>query len=412
MTQKTITKLVTLSFITATTLHATNGDNLIGTGAKSRAMGGTGIAMSHGSQSGLSNPALISSVENNQASFGLTAFMPTIETSLNGQIPSQNHSSDADFSLIPQITSAHKINDNWTVGFGMWGTAGMATDYSKATFNPMIGQLGNLGMETSLQLLQIGVPIAYKIGGLSLGVTPILQYGELNINYKMPTPMGIADIGEGDGESDTSFGYHLGLSYDFSQDGVAGLRIGAVYKSAIEMEYGKELSTATRPFNQAPFPNILSSEILEQPAEYGVGLAYTSGQHTFAFDYKIIEWSDAQGYAEFGWEDSTVYALGYQYTENDWALRAGYNRADSAVVEVADPRLNFFNLLGFPATSEEHYTVGGSYTINKEFSIDMAYVYSPESSNTFSVAPLMPGVDSITTTHSEDSLSFELVYNF
>ncbi|SFV71258.1 putative facilitator of salicylate uptake [hydrothermal vent metagenome] len=410
---KTITKIVTLSCITATLLQATNGDNLIATSAKSRAMGGTGIAISSGSQSGLSNPALISSVEGTEISFVATAFMPSMETSLNGaELPAQAHSSDADFSIIPAFSVAHKLNENWTIGFGMWGTAGMGVDYSKALLNPAQGQLGNLNMETSLQLLEVGIPIAYKSGGLSLGITPILQYGMLNINYNMPTPTGIITIGDTEAEDDVSFGYSVGMAYDFSQDGVAGLTIGAKYKSAIEMVYGNELLTATGPFNQAPFPDVLPDNTLEQPAEYGVGMAYVSGQHTFAFDYKIIEWSNAKGYAEFGWEDSTVYAFGYQYTEATWALRAGYNRADSAVVEVNDPRLNFFNLLGFPATAEEHYTLGGSYTIDKEFSIDMAYVYSPESAQTYNVAPLLPGVDSISTTHTENSISLELVYKF
>jgi long-chain fatty acid transport protein len=410
---KIITKLITLSFLTSTILHATNGDNLISTGAKARAMGGTGVALSLGSQSGLINPALITSVESNEVSFGLTLFMPKIETSLNGtQLPAQSHTSDADFSVIPQITYAHKLNDNWSIGFGIWGTAGMGTDYSKSTFNPAEGQLGNLAIETSLQLLQVGVPIAYKMAGLRIAVTPIMQYGALNINYKMPTATGIASIGDGEAESDVSFGYHLGFAYNFSEDGLSGLTLGAVYKSAIEMEYGKELSIATTPFNQAPFPDILTSDILEQPAEYALGLAYVAGKHTFAFDYRIIQWSDAKGYAEFGWEDSTVYAFGYAYTEDTWAIRAGYNRADSAVVEVTDPRLNFFNLLGFPANAEEHYTFGGSYEINKEFSLDVAYVYSPESSSTFSVVPLLPGVDSLTTTHTENSLTFELVYKF
>ena len=31
--------------------------------------------------------------------------------------------------------------------------------------------------------MQFGVPIAYKTGGLSLAVTPIIQYGNLDINY-------------------------------------------------------------------------------------------------------------------------------------------------------------------------------------------------------------------------------------
>jgi len=70
MKVQTFTKLVTLSLIAATTLHATNGDNLIGIGAKSRGMGGTGIAVSHGAESALANPALITSVEGTEISFG------------------------------------------------------------------------------------------------------------------------------------------------------------------------------------------------------------------------------------------------------------------------------------------------------------------------------------------------------
>lgn len=405
------TKIVTLSFITATMLHATNGDHLIATGAKARAMGGASIGMSHGSESGLSNPALITSVENTEVSFGGTLFMPTIESTFNGGVPPQSHVSDADTNMIPEVSIAHKINENWYIGVGMWGTAGMGTDYSKAAFNPQQGQLGNLHMVTNLQLLQFAVPIAYKTGGLSIAVTPLLQYGNLDINYQMPTATGIANVGAGLAQ-DFGFGYNLGIAYDFAQNDVNGLTLGAVYKSAIEMNYANQLTTATGPFNQPPFPNVLSSDILEQPAEVGIGFSYVSGQHTFAMDYKVIQWSGAKGYSEFGWEDQDIYAFGYQYETTAWALRAGYNHASSAVVEVQDPRLNFFNLLGFPATSEDHYTFGGTYNISKAFSMDLAYVYSPESSKTFNVAPLIPGVNSLTTLHKETSLTFQLVYNF
>ncbi len=130
---------------------------------------------------------------------------------------------------------------------------------------------------------------------------------------------------------DFGFGYNLGLAYDFSANGIAGLTLGAIYKSSIEMNYDDQLTTATGPFGIWYY--LMGSDILEQPAEYGVGFAYAMGQHTFAFDYKKIKWSDAKGYGDFGWEDSDVYAFGYQYTQDNWALRAGYNRADSAVVE-------------------------------------------------------------------------------
>ena len=406
------TKIVTLSFITATMLHATNGDHLIATGAKARAMGGVSIGMHHGSESGLSNPALITSVEGTEVAFGGTLFMPTIETRFNGGgLPPQSHVSDADTNMIPEVSIAHKINDNWYIGVGMWGTAGMGTDYSKALFNPRQGQLGNLHMVTNLQLLQFGVPIAYKTGGLSIAVTPLLQYGNLDINYQMPTPTGIANVGTGLAQ-DFGFGYNLGIAYDFAQNDVQGLTIGALYKSAIEMDYANQLTIATGPFNQPPFPNVLSSDILEQPAEIGIGFSYVSGQHTFAMDYKVIQWSDAKGYSDFGWEDQDVYALGYQYETEAWALRAGYNHASSAVVEVRDPRLNFFNLMGFPATAEDHYTLGGTYEVSNSFSVDLAYVYEPTSTKTFSTAGLGLPFSTVTNEHREDSLSFQLNYKF
>jgi len=71
-----------------------------------------------------------------------------------------------------------------------------------------------------------------------------------------------------------------------------------------------------------------------------------------------------------------------------------------------------FNLLGFPATEEEHYTVGGTYALNDQFSVDLAYVYAPENIETFDVSALQMGLDSVTTGHREDSVSFQLNYKF
>ncbi len=414
-TTRTLGKLITLSLITSTIIHATNGDNLIAVGTKARGMGGTGIAVSHGAESGLGNAALITSVEGTEIGFGGTLFMPDIETSFSGaMLPPQSHTSDADTTVIPEVSIAHKIDDNWYIGVGMWGTAGMGTDYSNAgAVTPFVdGQFANFNMVTNLQLMQFGVPIAYKTGGLSLAVTPVLQYGNLDISYFHP----LMDQTVGAGlAQDFGFGYNLGLAYDFAANGVAGLTFGAMYKSSIEMDYDHQLTTAVGAFGLS-LPN---GDTLEQPEEFGVGIAYEMGQHTFAFDYKKIKWSDTKGYGDFGWDDSDVYAVGYQYTENEWTVRLGYNHADSAVVEIPggatnfpSAALNFFNLLGFPANAEDHYTVGASYAFSKSFSLDLAYVYADDTSDTFNVAGLGMGIDTLTTTHSEDSVSFQLAYKF
>ncbi|MCF6206708.1 MAG: porin [Sulfurovum sp.] len=406
MKTNTFTKLssgVALSLVTSTILHATNGDTLIAVGTKARGMGGVGIGMSHGAESTLSNPAMITTVEGTEISFGGTIFMPDITSQITtAGGPDQSYSSDADINMIPEVSLAHKLTENWYIGIGMWGTAGMGVDYSKFA-TP--GSLNNFQMVTNLQLMQFAVPIAYKIDGLSIAFSPIMQYGNLDINYNYGGTVG-AGLAQ-----DFGFGYTFGASYNFNN----GLTLGAVYKSSIEMDYTNQLTTATAPFGIS----LPDNDTLEQPAEYGIGLSYVMGQHTFAFDYKRIKWSSAKGYQDFGWDDQDVYALGYQYTQDNWALRLGYNHASSAVVEAANgatsptaAALNMFNLLGFPATAEDHYTVGGTYEFSKQFSLDLAYVYSPSTSETYDIAALFGPNANISTDHKESSLSFQLTYKF
>jgi len=411
MKTKTLNKVIMLSLITATTLQATNGDHLIGIGAKARGMGGTGIALSHGAESALSNPALITQVENTEISFGGTIFMPDIETTLDANPmalpPQESLTSNADMNMIPEVSLATKVNDNFYVGIGMWGTGGMGTDYSKdagITSSLAQGQFNNFDMVTNLQMMQFAVPLAYKANNFSIAIAPILMYGNLDINFKMPsrTEKGtINNIGAGLAQ-DFGYGYTAGATYDFSN----GLTLGAVYKSAIEMNYDHTIKNAAMNFG------LQMTDTLEQPSEIGVGLAYVMGQHTLALDYKKIQWSDAKGYNDVSWEDQDVFAIGYQYTQDNWAVRLGYNQADSAVVETRNPAINMFNLLGFPATAEKHYTLGSTYQVSEQFSVDLAYVYADKSTQKFDISQLKMGMDTITTDHSENSVSFQLNYTF
>ena len=408
---QTFKKIIILSLITATTLQATNGDHLIGIGAKARGMGGTGIALSHGAESALSNPALITQVENTEISFGGTIFMPDIETTLDANPmalpPQESLTSNADMNMIPEVSLATKVNDNFYVGIGMWGTGGMGTDYSKdagITSSLAQGQFNNFDMVTNLQMMQFAVPLAYKANNFSIAIAPILMYGNLDIHFKMPSRINsgtINNIGSANTVEDFGYGYNLGTSYDFSN----GLTLGAVYKSAIEMNYDKTIQ------NTAGNLGLEMSDTLEQPAELGVGISYIMGQHTFALDYKKIQWSDAKGYSDVSWEDQNLYAIGYQYTQDNWAVRLGYNQADTAVIETQNPAINMFNLLGFPATAEKHYTVGGTYAFSEEFSVDLAYIYADESIKTFDINQLGIGIDTITTNHSENSMAFQINYN-
>ncbi len=247
----------------------------------------------------------------------------------------------------------------------------------------------------------------------------------MDINYR---GFDGSNVGDGVGQ-DLGFGYNIGAYYDLSN----GLTVGGVYKSKIDMEYKNQLSIATQPFvDFGIFPKGMGDH-LEQPAEVGVGFGYEFGKHTIAFDYKQIKWSGAKGYREFGWDDQDVYAIGYQLKEDRWRFRFGYNHSSHPLEEAkggpavipagsysqaGGNGLNLFNILGFPATAENHYTIGGGYEFSDNFYVDLAYIYAPETTTTMStIVGLNPEsgelyTGSSTVKHSESSLSFQLSYRF
>ena len=399
--KKTIKLAVVAALALGTTsAFATNGDAMIGVGAKAVGMGGVGIGMSHGAESALTNPAMITSVEGTEISFGGTAFMPNVKTDLGDG--SGAHKSAADFSVIPSVAVAQKGSENFYWGLGMYGVAGMGTDYRDTT-----GGMANFNMVTNLQLMQFVVPLAYKTNGFSIGVAPILQYGSLDINFDMSSmytnPAGTNMSTTKGVAQDFGFGYSVGIGYETS-----GLTVGASYKSKIDMEYKGQISQAMKDFT-----GTLGSDHLEQPAEMGVGASYKMGGNTFAVDYKQIKWSDAKGYKDFKWDDQSVIMLGYQYAQDNWALRAGYNHAKSPIKDqgMAGSLTNVFNLLGFPAIVEDHYTVGASYGFSKTTSMDLAYVYSPEASQKYAYSLGGPA-SAIETKHSQSAVSAQVNFKF
>jgi long-chain fatty acid transport protein len=404
--KKTIKLAVVAALALGTTsAFATNGSNLIGMGAKTRGMAGTGIGISHGAESSLTNPALITSVQDTEISFGGTLFMPDVNYGSQGGTSSN---SEADTNIIPEVSIASKVSENFYMGVGMWGTAGMGVDYRNAPQSS-----GTMNMVTNLQLMQFGVPLAYKIDALSLAFTPILQYGSLDINYATGNPAN-PDNGMGVAQ-DLSVGYNIGLAYE-----IGNLTVGAIYKSKIDMTYNG-FSKVVQPFMNPGF--IYSNNELSTPAEMGIGLSYKMAEHTVAFDYKKIKWSDAKGYKDFEWEDQSVYSLGYEYTTKKWAVRLGYNYASSPITQKSlaynnaaglnGDTINMFNLLGFPGIVESHYAIGGSYSLSEMISVDLAYTYAPETEETFTAYNPVAGVEyAITTKHSQTGVSAQLNFNF
>lgn len=374
-------KIIIGSLVSVAVLYATNGDNLIGLGAKSRAMGGVGIATFFGAENTLSNPALIGNSKKGEVSFGATYFAPSVRA--------YGYKSKADKNVIPEVSISEKIDGSFSYGIGMFGSAGMGVDYRDSR-DPRL-----MAARTNLLLMKFAPAVAYRHESFSIGFAPVVQYGSLDISYN--------NTGRGSSD-DFGIGYEIGATYIFDNS----LRIGAVYKSSIDMSYAHQLKSAANDFGIGSY---IKSDDLEQPAEYGIGLSYKLSCCDFSFDYKNIQWSQAKGYGDFGWKNQDVYAAGIKYEKDHTWYAVGFNYAKNPLVkDYGGAFKNVFNTLNylmFPATSEQHYSIGAGTKITKHLALDFDVVYSPQKSITVDTIS-----GSMEVKHSETSIAFSIRYDF
>jgi len=414
----------------ATSAFATNGDHMIGLSAESRALGGTGIAHYMGSANALTNPALLAKMKDkDEFIFAGTIFDADVKVETTDGMPAGSgngvsRTSDEGVNVIPAISLSHRINDDFVLGLGMYGTAGMGTDWRDGD-TPTTGNIGLYNMRSSLMLMQFAPSLAYGNDTFGIGLTAIVQYGSLSVDYDTQDNGGNPKhIGNGS-SNDFGFGFQIGGYYN----PIKSLTIGAVYKSAIDMEYKDQISQAALAFGYGA--NVAGgglpgkSDHLEQPAEYGVGVSYDMDAFTMTADVKEIKWSDAKGYKDFGWDDQTVYAVGVKYTATSYWAGIGYNYGENPVpdnksttnvtnlaghINTDGDTMNLFNYAMFPATVESTITVGGGYSFSENLALNAAYTYAPEVSDTVSAATVQVG--DITTKHSQQALTLALKFNF
>ncbi|MBW2327431.1 MAG: outer membrane protein transport protein, partial [Deltaproteobacteria bacterium] len=170
---------------------------------------------------------------------------------------------------------------------------------------------------------------------------------------------------------------------------------------------------------------------MESPQQVGFGIAYDFFETGLVLeaDVKWINWSNADGYQDFDWDDQTVFAIGAQYKATDkLVLRAGYNYAKNPVNEhnnfngttmttvqgTTMPTYYYetFRIIGFPAIVEHHITLGIGYKFTDAFSLDLGFVYAFENTMTETGTDFAGFPVELESTLSETSLDFGLTWRF
>lgn len=172
----------------------------------------------------------------------------------------------------------------------------------------------------------------------------------------------------------------------------------------------------------------ITIEDFQWPSTMGFGAAYQATDKLFlAADVKIIKWSDvmsdfkmnfkasnnqdpglAGGFAGQeidavmiqDWSDQTVIALGGAYAVTDqFTARLGYNTANNPVPE------DYLNPL-FPATVENHITMGAGYAINPASEVNFSLTSAMENVSKIKVDGNDTGME---VSHSQ--ISWQLMYS-
>jgi long-chain fatty acid transport protein len=176
-----------------------------------------------------------------------------------------------------------------------------------------------------------------------------------------------------------------------------GIQTGAIFKAtdylSLGLNYISPRKVNHQDVNDFNGDGTLDNLTLSSPQELGLGVAFTFKNFLFEVDGKWINWSDADGYEDFQWNDQYVLALGVQYEPiSGLFLRAGYNYGKNplekndgfngqslrSVQGKTLPRYYYetFRTIGFPAIVQHHVTFGIGYQFTANFGVNLGYMHA------------------------------------
>jgi len=398
---------------------ATNGYFAHGYGTQTKGLAGAGVAFSQDSMAAATNPAGMVLV-GDRMDIGVGVFSPIRKYTASGVSGPQPQpafnlvngtvESDNEMFLIPHLGYNMMLDKNSSLGITVYGNGGMNTEYPAAKTGLGMGTYfgGKAGVDLS-QLFVAGT-YAYKFApNSSVGASLVGVYqrfkaqGLQNFAGFSTNPSKLTNNGY---DTSTGFGGKVGGQFDVG----GGVTLGASYQTEMKMDEFKKYAGLFA--EQGGF---------DIPASGTIGAAFkVMPGHTLVFDIQRIFYSDVDSIANpisalftgctpgptggtgagclggsrgagFGWEDMTIYKLGYQFNLNpEWTMRAGYSHGDQPIPSSE----TVFNILA-PGVMEKHFTAGFTWNMDKKTELNFAAMYAP-SSKVSGRNPMAAGVQTIT----------------
>ncbi len=328
------------------------------------------------------NPAAITELEGTQIMVGIEVVVPynTIEYSIDGgsTYHRQNASNQAFF--IPHGYVTHKLNDNFSLGLGMFSRFGLGNKYPSDWAGSANVTYVNLLTST------VNPVIAYRVNdmlSLAAGVEisgAMVDLKQNNQEFALSSRLKNKGIEYG-------FGFNLAAHVRFNEQWSAGL----TYRSGVDYSFDGELS-ATSPF----FPmlghsstNYISdgATTLSLPQEIKLAVAYAptdklsfeAGVGYYGWSsYKDLDLTIDNPLPPFfnsyianpkEWRDTWMFGFSAEYQLYDWlALRAGIAYETSPIPE---SHIEYMA----PSNGRFKYSVGVGIQEVDAWAFDFAYIF-------------------------------------
>ncbi|MGI2257862.1 OmpP1/FadL family transporter [Shewanella sp. GXUN23E] len=384
--------------------QATNGYFGHGYGTKNKGLAGAGSALPQDAMAAATNPAGMVFV-GERLDMGVALFSPsrsyeistlTAPPMMPPELPlvAGKVDSGSNYFVIPHLAKNWMLGADASLGLTLYGNGGMNTDYPGSASAGMGTYYGGAA-GVNLEQLFVNASYARKVTETSsLGISLIFAYqrfearGLSAFGGWSTDPDNLSNRGV-----DSSYGW--GFKLGWMGEVIDGLTLGAAYQSKIAMsEFDR-------------YAGLFAGHgDFDIPANWNLGLAYdVSAAGTLVFDVQHIQYSDvaavgnpmlpalwqcfpqpygggdsrfcmgADGGPGFGWQDMTVYKLGYQWVvssmpEYNWRAGFSYGKQPIPDTEV------IFNILA-PGVMQQHVTLGMTRALSGGRELSLALMYAP-----------------------------------
>lgn len=336
------------------------------------------------------NPAGMSRIKREQVSVGAAAIVAKTDLSGRGTFGGSNDGDMVPFVGVPMGYYVKPLDDNWTVGLGLYAPFGLVTDYESGFAGRYWADKSHVAVVT----LQPTISYAFN-DRVSIGFGPTINRleGELtSATLNRATP------GRNDGEvkikgDDTAVGFNVGVLVQATDD----TRLGLTYHSKVK--YKLEGDTKVNYgvlglIGQKASQKYDASLSLETPESVDFSVTHAlDDQWTLYAGSTWTRWSRLKEITvensgvpgalagQFGeiteeqnWHDTWAHAIGASYQLNkQWVLRTGLS-FDQA------PTNNTNRSPRIPTGDRKILSIGAGWSPTDDLTIDVAYSYLREES--------------------------------